>query len=45
VPLPILAQGDMLVASIQAAITDRGLPERHDDLSNLGVARYQRAVS
>jgi hypothetical protein len=45
VPLPILAQGDVLVASIRAALTDRGLLELHDDLSDHGVARYQGAVS
>jgi rsbT antagonist protein RsbS len=33
VPVPILKQGDVLVASIQAALTDRDLEELRDNLA------------
>jgi rsbT antagonist protein RsbS len=33
VPVPILKQGDILVASIQAALSDQDLAELQDDLA------------
>jgi rsbT antagonist protein RsbS len=33
VPVPILKQGDVLIASIQAALSDRDLAELRDDLA------------
>jgi rsbT antagonist protein RsbS len=34
VPVPILKQGDVLIASIQAALLDRDLVELHDEISD-----------
>jgi rsbT antagonist protein RsbS len=40
VPVPILRQGDILIASIQDAITDRDLLQLRDELSDK-VGRYR----
>jgi rsbT antagonist protein RsbS len=44
VPVPIMKQGDVLIASMQEALTDRALVQLRDDLSDQ-VGRYRsRAV-
>jgi rsbT antagonist protein RsbS len=40
VAIPILKQGDILVASIQAALSDRDMSELRDDLASQ-VGRYR----
>lgn len=39
-PVPVLKQGDVLIASIQSALTDRDLLQLRDDLSDK-VGRYR----
>jgi rsbT antagonist protein RsbS len=44
VPVPIMKQGDVLIASMQEALTDRALVQLRDDLS-AQIGRYRaRAV-
>jgi rsbT antagonist protein RsbS len=40
VPVPILKQGEILIASIQAALSDEDLAQLRDDLAN-DVGRYR----
>jgi rsbT antagonist protein RsbS len=40
VPVPILKQGDVLIASIQAALSDRELDELRDDMTDR-VGRFR----
>jgi rsbT antagonist protein RsbS len=40
VPVPILRQGDILIASIQSALSDADLVQLRDDLSD-GVGRHR----
>jgi rsbT antagonist protein RsbS len=45
VPVPILKQGDVLIASIQAALSDKDLTEFRDDLAKrVGNLRIQGVV-
>jgi rsbT antagonist protein RsbS len=45
VAVPILKQGDVLIASIQAALTDKDLTELREDLANrVGRLRIQGVV-
>jgi rsbT antagonist protein RsbS len=45
VPVPILKQGDVLIASIQAALTDQDLVQLTDELSSrVGTARSRAVV-
>lgn len=39
-PVPVLKQGEFLIASIQAALTDADLQQLRDDISN-GVGRWR----
>ena len=44
-PVPILKQGDVLIASIQAALTDKDLTELRDELAKrVGQLRIQGVV-
>jgi rsbT antagonist protein RsbS len=44
-PVPILKQGDVLIASIQAALSDKDLTELRDELANrVGRLRIQGVV-
>jgi rsbT antagonist protein RsbS len=45
VPVPILKQGDVLIASIQAALTDKDLTELREELADrVGRLRIQGVV-
>jgi rsbT antagonist protein RsbS len=45
VPVPILKQGDVLIASIQAALTDRDLADLRDQLAErVGSARARGVI-
>jgi len=44
VPVPILKQGDVLVASIQAALSDQDLAELQDDLAQRVGSLRSRGV-
>ncbi|HLQ79278.1 MAG TPA: STAS domain-containing protein [Terriglobia bacterium] len=42
--VPILKQGDYLIASIQAALTDADLVQLRDDLANMAVRNRARGI-
>jgi rsbT antagonist protein RsbS len=43
-PVPVLKQGDVLIASIQAALSDRDLVELRDELANRVGGQRARGV-